>query len=551
MRKNIFRSFVVMLTVLVIPGLVLTDCTKKEGPPTSNAADESSSTSDTPVIGDWLVRRIPAEPATLNPIISSDSYESRINGYIYESMLTLDNETLDYIPLLAESWTVSEDKMHYTFVLKEGLHWQDGEPLTAQDVKYTFDKAKDPEVDAPHLRNYYKDLTDVEILDDRTLRFTYATPYFKALDIIGLLGIIPKHIFEKEDFNTHPAGRAPLGSGPYRFSKWETGKEIVLERYPEYWGKPHYIQRIVFRIITDDTVALQVLKKGEIDYMGLQPIQWERQTSTDQFNDSFKKIRYPSLGYSYIGWNSQRPMFSDRRVRRAMTMLLDRESFVKNILYGLGTVVTGNFFIGSPDYDKSIEPWPYDPESAVKLLAEAGWTDSDGDGLLDKDGVPFRFEFTYSQGSSIGEKISTLLQESLSNVGVEMNIRVLEWALFTQLLEDRAFDALTLGWRLPVMADPYQVWHSSQAKEGSNYVGFVNEEADQIIEKGRLEFDREKRAAMYRRLHRILHEEQPYTFLFNGDNLRALDRRFSNVKVYPLGPDSTEWWVPAKDQRYR
>jgi peptide/nickel transport system substrate-binding protein len=132
-----------------------------------------------------------------------------------------------------------------------------------------------------------------------------------------------------------------------------------------------------------------------------------------------------------------------------------------------------------------------------------------------------------------------------------MNIRVLEWALFTQLLEDRAFDALTLGWRLPVMADPYQVWHSSQAKEGSNYVGFVNEEADQIIEKGRLEFDREKRAAMYRRLHRILHEEQPYTFLFNGDNLRALDRRFSNVKVYPLGPDSTEWWVPAKDQRYR
>ena len=144
-----------------------------------------------------------------------------------------------------------------------------------------------------------------------------------------------------------------------------------------------------------------------------------------------------------------------------------------------------------------------------------------------------------------------MLQESLSKVGVEMGIRQLEWALFTKILDDRAFDAVTLGWSLPVLADPYQVWHSSQAEKGSNFIGFANEEADRIIEEGRQEFDRDRRADMYRRFHRILHEEQPYTFLFNRDSLAALDRRFENVKEYPLGPDDTEWWVPESRRKYR
>jgi peptide/nickel transport system substrate-binding protein len=538
-----------ILVPVILAGALMNGCVKKEEAPVREAADVQEA--GVPVTGDWLVRRINAEPATLNPITASDAYESVINGYVYESLLDLDNETLEHIPVLAESWTISEDKKQYTFVLKEGLHWQDGKPLTTGDILYTFDRARDPKVDAPHLRSYYKDLVDVTTLDERTVRFTYAYPYFKALDMIGGLNIIPRHIFEKEDFNTHSAGRAPLGSGPYRFVKWDTGKEIVLERYPGYWGKKHYIDRIVFKIITDDTVALQVLKKGEIDYMGLSPIQWERQTGSASFDDEFRKIRYPSLGYSYIGWNQKRPMLSDKRVRRALTMLVDRESFVKNIWYGLGTVVSGNFFVDSPDYDKSIEPWPYDPQAAAALLAEAGWVDSDGDGILDKDGVPFRFEFTYPSGSPTGEKLSTLLKESLSKVGIEMSIRHLEWALFTQLLDGRNYDAVALGWSLPVLADPYQVWHSSQVREGHNFVGFVNEEADRIIEDGRSQFDREKRAAMYRRFHRILHEEQPYTFLFNRNSLVVLDRRFENVKVYPLGPDSTEWWVPIERQRYR
>jgi len=507
-----------------------------------------------PVSGDWLVRHLSSEPATLNPITATDAYESVINGYIYESLLELDNDTLELVPRLAERWEVSDDKLQFTFTLKDGLHWQDGKALTTEDILYTFDRVTDPLVDAPHLRSYYKDLKKVEVLDEKTVRFTYAYPYFKALDMIGGLSIIPKHIFgsaEGQEFNTHPVGRAPVGSGPFSFIRWETGTDIVLERYPDYWGEKHHMNRIVFKIITDNTVALQVLKKQEMDFMGFTPIQWVRQTDSDRFNNSFDKLRYPSLGYSYVGWNLRKPMFKDKRVRRALAMLMDREAFVENLWYGLGRVVSGNFFIDTPEYDKSIEPLPFDPGAAAKLLEEAGWSDHDGDGIIDREGTPFRFEFTYSSGSTTGEQLATILQESLKKVGIEMSIRQLEWALFTQLLDDRAFDAVTLGWRLPVLADPYQVWHSSQADKGSNFVGFVNEEADRIIVDARSEFDRENRSEMYRRFHRILHEEQPYTFLFSRDSLVALDKRFENVKVYPLGPDSREWYVPTEDQRYK
>jgi len=504
-----------------------------------------------PVSGDWLIRHIGAEPATLNPVTATDLYESTINGYVYESLLKRDNRTLDLVPLLAESYEVSPDRLSYLFTLKEGLKWQDGETLTPADVVFTFNIVRDESVDAPHLRNYFRNLEEVKALDARRVRFTFSEPYFKSLEMIGGQSIIPQHVFSKGDFNTHPAGRAPQGSGPYRFVRWETGKEIVLERNRDYWGEMPHLDRIVFKIITDETVALQVLKRGEMDLMALTPVQWMKQTEGSKFNRTFDKLKYYLPGYSFIGWNARRPVFRDRDVRRAMTMLLDRESILKNLRYGFGRVVSGNFFYESPDYDRTIEPWPYDPEKAAALLDGAGWVDSDGDGIRDKDGIPFRFEFTMTSGSQFADQVATILKEELAEVGIEMSIRPLEWALFTKMLDDRSFDAVIMGWSLPVEADPFQVWHSSQTEKGSNFIGFANSEADSIIEKARVTFDKGKRVQLYREFHRIMHEEQPYTFLFVNESLVAVDRRFQNVNVYPLGIDTGEWWVPAKRQRYR
>ncbi|MDT8395794.1 MAG: peptide-binding protein [bacterium] len=504
-----------------------------------------------PETGDWLIRHLSAEPATLNPVTATDVYEGSVNGYIYESLLERDNRTLDLVPLLAETFEISPDRLSYLFTLRDGVTWQNGQPLTSGDVTYTFDRIVDPGVDSPHLKSYFKDLVKVEALDGRTVRFTFSKPYFKSLEMIGGQSIIPKHLFSKGDFNTHPTGRAPLGTGPYRFVKWDTGKEIVLEKNDAYWGEKPNLGRIVFKIITDDNAALNVLKSGEMDLMALNPIQWVRQTETRKFKRMFDKHKYYLPGYRYIGWNSRRPFFEDRMVRRALTMLVDREAILENLLFGFGNIVTGSFFYEGPDYDKTIEPWPYDPKAAAALLDEAGWVDTDDDGVRDKDGVPFRFEFSIVSGVQFHEQLSTVLKEEFSKVGIEMTIRPLEWALFTQVLDDRTYDAVTLGWSLPVEADPYQVWHSSQVESGSNHVGFSNREADRIIEEARVTFDKEARVKLYRRFHRILHEEQPYTFLFVGESLVAIDRRFENVNIYPLGIDTTEWWVPARNQRFK
>ena len=511
------------------------------------AASETGS----PVDGDWIVRRLPAEPATLNPVTATDVYESNVNGSIYESLLERDNRTLELVPLLSESWEVSRDRLSYLFTLKRGLTWQDGKPLTSGDVVFTFDVVRDPKVDAPHLRNYYRNLKEVKALDERRIRFTFSEPYFKSLEMIGGMSIIPAHIFREGDFNTHPNNRKPMGSGPYRFVKWETGREIVLERNENYWGENPHLKRVVYKIITDETVALQILKRGELDLMGLTPVQWTRQTSARKFRTENDKHSYYLPGYSFIGWNMRRPFFSDRRVRRAMTMLLDRETILRKLRYGLGRVVTGNFFYESQDYDREIEPWAYDPAAAAGLLDEAGWVDSDGDGIRDKDGVAFRFEFTLTAGNQFAEQMSTILKEELAKVGIDMAIRPLEWALFTEVLDDRTFGAVIMGWSLPVEADPYQVWHSSQTDSGSNFVGFVNREVDSLIEEARVTFDKAKRVELYRRFHSILLEEQPYTFLFVNKSLVTLSRRFENVVVYPLGLDPKEWWVPAGKQRYK
>jgi peptide/nickel transport system substrate-binding protein len=518
--------------------------------PEGRSTTETTSNSE-PVDGDWLIYHLSAEPATLNPITATDAYEGTINnGKIYETLIERNNETLELEPLLAESWQISENKLTYTFKIREGIKWHDGSPFTSEDIVFSYKTIMNPKVDSPQLRSYYQEIEDVKAIDEHTVEFTYARPYFLALEFCGGMPIVPKHIFDKGDFNSNPAGRDPVGTGPYKFVKWTTGREIVLEKNPDYWGEKPKINKIVFKIITDNTVAFQILKRQELDVSGLTPIQWERQTNTTSFKENYDKLSYFTPNYSYIGWNSKRPYFADRQVRTALTHLVNRELILDKILYNLGAIVTNPFYINSPEYDKSIQPYSYDPAKAEELLKQADWIDHDGDGIRDKDGVKFAFEFLIPGGSETGEKIATILKEELDNMGIQMDIRKTEWAVFTTRLNERNFDAVTLAWSMGVESDPYQIWSSTQAESGSNFIGFKNEEADTLIEEARTEFDREKRMKLYRRFAEIVHEEQPYTFLFCRKSTVAVNKRFENVVVYPLGIDLLEWHVPLPLQMY-
>lgn len=512
-----------------------------------------------PVDGDWLVTRLPVEPPTLNILLdTADAYANRIcNLNVFESLIDLDNRTLQAVPLVAERWDVSEDHLTYTFHLRKGVTFSDGTPLTAHDVKFSLDTIQDPKNETADLRNYFQDITSAEVPDDYTIVFHCSRPYFRHLLMIGGMPIFPKHIYGQGNFNTHNNNRSPIGSGPYVFDSWETNNQIALRRNPNYWNKerrPH-LDRLVWRIITDDDSALEVFMRGDIDSIGMTPEQWHSRTESPEFKaraNKFTTLSRPGYvgGYSYIAWNLRRPLFQDKRVRHALTMLLDRETILREVFYGLGIVVTGPEFSGSPEYDDSVKSIPFDPKGAQDLLAEAGWKDTDNDGILDKDGVTFEFGYIIPESSHEYGVLATVYQEQLKKAGIKMTVLPREWGSLIESLTKRAFDAITLQWAIPVDSEPYQVWHSSQSEKGSNYPGFTNAEADKLMEDIRLEFDRSKRIPMFHRFHQIVAEEQPYTFLFNIYTLGALDKRFRNVYVYAQGTDPREWWVPRELQKY-
>jgi peptide/nickel transport system substrate-binding protein len=438
------------------------------------------------------------------------------------------------------------------------VKWQDGAPFTAEDVKYTYDKVQDPKVDAAQVRVYFNNIKSCQVLDPYTVRFTATERYFKTLEMLGGLSIIPKHILEKgePDFNQHPFGRSPVGTGPYKFVRWDTGSQIVLERNDSYWGpQPHYPKRLVYQVIQEPYVAAQLLKKGEIDVVdGMQPIQWERELAHSRSISRLRKIVYAYPAYSYLGFNLRLPMFSDVRVRHAIDLLIPRAEILSQIYLGqYASECSGYDPPSSPNYNHEVPPTPENRALALQLLTEAGWKNENG--LLYKDGQPLSFTLLFASGNSNTQKIAELMQESLRNAGIDLRLSSLQFVQLIQRLDDWKFEAAIGGWALDINGDPYQLWHSSQAvlKKSSNFIGFKDPVADKLIEAGRLEYDDDKRAAIYRQLHRIIHDDYPVCFLFNPKLILLVSNRFENVRVFAPRPcfDITTWWVPTARQKYR
>lgn len=491
-----------------------------------------------------LVMSVSGDPPTLNPIVATDIASVGISADIYEQLLKRDYDTFEFKPRLAKRWEVSPDHLSYIFWLREDVRWHDGRPFTADDVVFTLERIKDPKVDSARLRSYYRDVAGVRKVNDHCIEFTYSRPYFKALENVASMVIIPKHIFgDGQDFNTHSAGRHPIGTGPYKFAEWKTGRNVRLVRNDEYWGELPAIGEILYKIIPDPSIDFQMLKKGAIDLSLLLPVQWARQTESGSFVDEFTRHRYYVPNSSMIVWNTRRKLFSDRRIRRAMTMLVNRKEILDKILFGQGEVVTSGFYKFGKDYNDAIEPLPYDPRQACRLLEEAGWMDHDGDGIRDRDGVEFRFRYLYPAGDPFRRSLGLFLSRELASVGISLDLMGLEWAALLKFTSEHNFDAVAMGFVGGFEQDPYQVWHSSEAERGTNISGFSNGRADTIIEQARREFDPERRSQLYRELQEIIHEEQPCTFLFTTPNLVAVAKRFGNVVDHKAGLDMREWTV--------
>lgn len=491
-----------------------------------------------------IVLTLSANPPNLNPVLSTEEMAINVEGNIFESLLDMDYDTFELTPLLADRWEASADRLTFTYWLRKDVRWHDGKPFTADDVVYTFKAIKDPKVDAARLRGYLKDIKSIEKLDDYTVRFVYSRLYFKAPQIIGSVNIIPKHIFDDgTDFNTHKMSRVPIGTGSYKFDYWQGGQKIVLSKFDGYWGKHPAVKGIVFKIIADSTASFAMLKKAAVDQGNLTAIQWARQLNERPFKEYFNKYHYYLPNYSYINWNNRRPYFSDRRVRIALTMLIDRQRILEKLLLGEGEVVSGPFYKFGLNYDQSIKPYPYDPQAARELLSEAGWIDHDGDGILDKDGEPFKFTLLTAAGSAFARTMGIFLKDEFSRVGISMEVVQTEWAFFLNKLAKRDFDASISAFGIGFFEDAYSIFHSSTAESGFNYAGFMNAKADKILEDARQEFDAKKRVKLYKQLHMILHEEQPCSFLFTFPTRVVLAKRFSNIVVHKAGLKFIDWKI--------
>jgi ABC-type transport system substrate-binding protein len=343
-------------------------------------------------------------------------------------------------------------------------------------------------------------------------------------------------------FNRHP-----IGCGPFVFKQWKSDQYITLDRFEGYWeGAPNYHQ-YVLRIIPDLITQEMEFYAGTLDSYNVQPHQVERLSKDPRFQ-SFSGTAF---GYTYIGYNMRRKPFDDPRVRRALGMAIDVNKIINYVLYGQAERITGPFVKQTDFYDHNIKPLPYDPEGALKLLAEAGWQRNDK-GWLEKDGARLQFTLITNSGNDLRKAILAIAQDAWKQIGIDVRTDLLEWSVFIQERVNKLdFDALILGWQMGIDPDLYQIWHSSQTHPYQlNFVGFKNKEADDLIIKIRREYDHQKQVAYCHRLHEIIAQEQPYTFLYVAKWTAVLDKRIVIKEIDAQGKPVYKKITPTKTGNY-
>jgi peptide/nickel transport system substrate-binding protein len=531
--------------MMLLSALTVAACSPEE--PKRTAAGSAAAA---PVYGDIMVEGSIGDASNLIALLSSDSTSHGISALIFNGLIKYDKD-VNVVGDLAESWEISKDGLVITFRLRRGVRWHDGHPFTAEDVLYTYRVTVDPKTPTAYAGDFLK-VKKAEVLDSHTFRVTYDKPFAPAL-MSWSVGILPRHLLEGKDITTSPLGRRPVGTGPYRFKEWVTGQKIVLVSNPDYFEGRPYIDGYILRIIPDTATMFLELRANGIDRMGLTPLQYTRQTENNLFRNRYNKFRYLSFAYTYLGYNLKNPLFADKRVRQAIAYAVNREEIIGGVLLGLGKPATGPYKPGTWTYNPNVRMYPYDPKKARALLAEAGWQDANGDGIIEKDGQPFAFEIITNQGNEIRAKCAEIIQQRLAEVGIRVKIRVVEWAAFVKdFINKRKFDATILGWTIPMEPDLFDVWHSSKTgQEELNFISYNNAEVDDLIVKARETFDRAVQKRCYDRIQEIFAEEQPYLFLYVPDALPIINARFRGVETAPLGIgwNFIKWHVPKAEQK--
>lgn len=587
------------LILLALLGLGCSSSREREPNPYASSQTQPSR-------GDWVIIHTLSDPDQLNPTNYQGADAGYILSQIFMTLLTVDpRDTLfPYLPALAKALPeVSSDGLRYTFEIHPDARWDNGTPVTAEDVAFSFKVIKNPLVDCPQLRPYYDMVEDVIIDPKNPRHFTVVTnrKYMLALSSIGTAYILPRYVYdpdnlmgrysipqlnaEAEKLRNDPniqafarrynaMQREPahiVGCGPYVLEQWVTGERVVLRRKARWWADTlsgvayeAYPEKLVYRVLNDPNTAITNLKAQKLDVMnGIPAKDFMELRKNTGFLTHYALHTPPMFAYSYIGLNmrpqGRPPIFSDRRVRWALAHIVDVDMLIKKLSYGMAQRVTGPLYpMHKGSYNDTLKPIPYDPARAALLLEEAGWRDLDDDGVREKiingQKVPLECEILINAGNEARRQIAQILQQEAQKIGMKINITSLDWSVYLERIKKHDFDLYVGAWigsHSP--QDLKQIWHTtSWAEGGSNYVGFGNEETDKLIEKTREELDKNRRDSLYRLFHKIVYDEQPYIFLSAPFERIAIHKRFRNAYTSPIRPGyyPNGFWTPREHVRY-
>lgn len=596
--KRINNSLLKLLLFLILPLYLFPSCTEE----TKKGTEKKKSVKNEVVI------HVTSDPGSMNPITFQSNTAGNLLSQLFQTLTSIDFKTLENTPVLAVARPQIEEintglykgGVKFTYEIRPEAAWDNGTPITAHDVEFSLKVIKNPKVEAEALRTSYDFIDSIAIDGANPRKFSLFTKekYIRSEAAAGAIPVIPAYVYDSaglmKNFTvnqlSNPKKLAKLknnqqliqfgeyfsnekfqndknfivGSGAYKLADWTTGQQVVLHRKKDWWGDKvnpkntyfeAYPEKLIYKIISDPTAAVTALKSGKLDVMtGIPPKDFIELQKNERFTERYNLLTPPELTYAFIGLNQKNPILKDKKVRVALAHLLDVDGIIKTVLYGLADpTVSMESPSNKKEYNTNIKPVSYNPEQAKKLLAEAGWKDANGDGILDKNingrKTPFKLDLLVNAGNATREKIAQIFKEEARKVGVEINIVPQEFNVMIENMMNHKFDMGFGAWvSVPLPYDPKQIWHSESAKGGSNYINFSNPAADKLIDSIRMEMNNEKRIAMYKRFQAMIYEEMPYLYLYSFRGRMTISKRFENAEPSMLRPGFNEAGFKVKEE---
>ncbi len=502
----------------------------------------------TPVQGGTAVIGVLNDFSAFNPVTNTGILTDEVIKQMLFTPLIRYDEQLNVQPYLAESWELSDTSV--TFRLRQDVRWHDGQPVTAADVKFTYDLAMNPETASLLASAYMNMVESATVVDPYTIRFDFVAPHAQALEAFWWAPL-PRHLLQgvaPAQLGQAPYNSQPVGSGPFRFGSWARNQQLTLTAnpaFPEALGGRPRLDQVVFRIIPEPTTMVTELLSGSADVIGWTLLPDQAQQIRGQKGVELRN--YPSREFTYLGWNNTRPIFRDAETRRALAMAMNRPQLIEGLLHGLATPASGMIPPWSPMHT-ALAPLPYDPEQARQLLAQAGWRDTNGDGVLERGGVPLRFTLLVNAANRMHQDIATVAQRQLREVGAAVELQTVEFQTLLRQHKARDYDAVISNWTLDnFKVDPTPLFSCAQAQveNSANRSGFCNPAVDQLITQGLRSTDAGEAKQTWAEFSTRLQQLQPITFLFWAEDLAGVGPRIrgAEMDVRSKLVNVPEWWL--------